>query len=182
MPFVLEWTVSIKGWPHFFPLLDRRFENAADKAGLWDEHMNDDAQQATIHATLQELEDYLEPAVTERLVAAVRTWTGYCDAHLMHEEEVLMPLTQEVHHTVEGRAEAVRDLIESVPSDDLNVSLLPYVLHQLDANKPFGPLRMFVESLKVSLPVERFEGLDPLLRLALSDRAVSKLEGCGALN
>ncbi len=165
----------------FFPLLDERFDGAASGAGFLAEHETDLADQRAIGDAVAACREHPGAATVEPLAAAVRGWLERCERHLVHEEEIMMPLTQRVHETVEGRADAVGRLIDTVPAAELEGALMPYVLTRLEATKPFGPLRMFVEAVKISTGPERFAALAPLCRTHLSTDSVAKLEGCGAL-
>ncbi|MCO4747246.1 MAG: hemerythrin domain-containing protein [Proteobacteria bacterium] len=165
----------------FFPLLDSQFANAAGNAGFAKEHVEEDACHDRVRAAIEGLADPTDASARGVLREAVAVWLASCEAHLLHEEEVMMPLTQKVHATQEGRAAAVGKIIASVPEEQVDGTLLPYVLERLEKTKPFGPLRMFVEATRMSMGPDRFARAAPVVRTHLSAEAVGKLESLGSL-
>lgn len=163
----------------FFPLLDRLFDDVALQAGFRDEHAEEEARHRAILSSFEALDAGLDGAGRE-LAWQLSVWEREVETHLVHEEEVMMPLTQRVADTLDGRAEAVRAIIDT---DRANVEavLVPWVASRLEATKPFGPVRMFVSALQVSHPPEQRLGIEQRLRAALQPATVARLEQVGAL-
>ncbi|MCA9557004.1 MAG: hemerythrin domain-containing protein, partial [Myxococcales bacterium] len=118
----------------FFPILDARFDGAVRDADLRTAHAREDALQAAF-------EDALERADRDALRVAVDAWAPSFEAHLADEEAVMMPLTQTVADTPEGRAAVVRRIME-VDWEGMKRDQLGYVTASLAATKPLGPVRM----------------------------------------
>lgn len=138
----------------FFPMLDEQFDGAVRDAGLRETHVAEEERQAAFEA-----------ALASNDLAAVRSaleaWAAPFEAHLVHEEEVMMPLTQKVAPTLEGRAAAVGRILDA-DWRALEVDHLPYVVRTLGTTKPYGPVRMFVAALQVSAG-ERYTRLAPIV-------------------
>lgn len=156
----------------FFPLLDELFDGAVAKAGLREAHEREESHQAAF-----------EGALAVRDVRAVRealaAWAVSFEAHLADEEAVMMPLTQRVAPTLEGRAAAVRTLLE-VDWDGLRTHHLPYVVRTLAATRPFGPTRMFIAALQLAAG-ERYGELAPVVEDALPAALRDQLSALGHL-
>ena len=138
----------------FFPLLDRLFDGAVAKAGLRDAHAREEAHQQAFEAALAG-----DDAAAVR--QALSAWSGSFETHLVDEETVMMPLTQKVAPTLEGRAAAVGDIL-AVDWQALKDDHLPYVTASLAANKPYGPTRMFVSALQIAAG-DRYAELAPIV-------------------
>jgi len=156
----------------FFDLLDERCDGAVEAAGLRDAHVREEGHQQAFEA-----------ALAARDLAGVREalagWASSFEEHLAHEEEVMMPLTQRVAPTVEGRAAAVGTILD-VDFDALKSDHLPYVVHTLATTKPYGPTRMFVAALQAAAG-PRYAELTPVLRRALPEALQGQLQAHGHL-
>ncbi len=157
----------------FFPMLDRLFDGAVEKGGLRDAHVREEAHE-------ERLASALETGDLPAARAAVADWQSSFEAHLVDEEELMMPLTAQVAPTQEGRAAAVREILE-LDWAALKTVHLPYVAASLAANKPYGPVRMFVAALQ-SAADERYAELEPVLRAALPAPVAASLQQHGHLS
>lgn len=157
----------------FFPLLDDRFEGAVERAGLRSTHHEEEEHERAIEVALS-------AGDAETLRGVWGTWAPAFERHLSDEEEVMMPLTQRVAPTVEGRARAVRELFD-VDWDGLRDRQLPWVVSALERGRGFGQLRMFVSAVQLSSG-DRFGELVPAIRGALSADAAAQLEKLGHLD
>lgn len=92
----------------------------------------------------------------------------------------MMPLTQWVAPTAEGRAEVVGKIM-SLDWEALKSAHLPYVVEQLSETKPYGPLRMFVAAVQAASG-DRYSDLEPVVRSALPAQKVELLQGHGHLS
>jgi len=156
----------------FFPLLDELFDGAVTAAGLRDAHEREHRHEATVHAAL-------EAGDLAALDAALQEWAPSFEQHLADEEDVMMPLTVKVAATLEGRAAAVRTILD-VDWDGLVNVHLPTVTRALGETKPYGPVRMFVSSVQLAAG-DRYAELEPIIRAALPEATVQTLEGHGHL-
>lgn len=157
----------------FFPLLDRLFDQAVAKANLRDTHERELAHEERVEAAI-------EAQDRAALVAALDAWAPDFEAHLAHEEEVMMPLTDRVATTPEGRAAAVNEIL-NVDWEALRTSQLPYVAHALASTKPYGTVRMFVSAVQAAAG-GKYEELQPVLRDALPAEMVAMLVEHGHLD
>ncbi len=156
----------------FFPLLDRLFDDAVLNANLRDAHEREDKYEAALIAAL-EAEDI--DAVRD----AITAWAPSFEKHLVDEEEVMMPLTQRVHETVEGRAAAVADIV-ALDWSTFQEKQLPYVLRSLSDTKPYGPLRMYVAAVEISTG-ERFSELQSIIATNVAPEKADLLRQHGHL-
>lgn len=162
-----------------FPLLDRLFDQAAERAGFREEHTAEDAR----HAAILQAFDALDAGAPDGVAALTRLlgeWSAEVENHLVHEEDIMMPLTQQVADTVEGRAQAVRAIIDT-DRDSVEQQLVPWVAARLEATKPFGPVRMFVEALRASHTGADRARVEAGLRRGLDADTVARLELVGSL-
>ncbi len=157
----------------FFPLLDARFDGAVRVAGLRAAHTREDALQAALEAAL-------ERADRDALALAVDAWAPSFEAHLTDEEAVMMPLTQRVADTIEGRAAVVRRIME-VDWEGMKQDQLGYVTARLAETKPLGPVRMFVAAVQAAA-ADAYPELEPILRGALPPAHRQALHGMGHLS
>lgn len=156
----------------FFPLLDDRFDGAIAAAGLRAVHADEADHERAVEAALA-------AGDLPALHAALAAWAPSFEAHLVEEETIMMPLTQRVAPTVEGRAAAVRAILE-VDWDGLRDVHLPQVARALAATKPYGPVRMFVAAVQAAAG-DRYPELEPSLRAALPAETVATLASHGHL-
>lgn len=156
----------------FFPLLDALFDEAVTKAGLHDAHRREGKHEAAVRAAFAASD-------LDGLRQALDAWAPSFEAHLSDEEDVMMPLTEKVAPTFEGRAAAVREILE-VDWAALNSVHLPYVVRVLAETKPYGPVRMFVASVQAAAGPGYVE-LEPAIRGALPGDLVSMLVEHGHL-
>ena len=156
----------------FFPLLDRLFDGAVDKADLRTAHLREDDHEAAVDAAL-------DAGDVAMVTAALEAWGPDFENHLAEEERVMMPLTQKVADTLEGRAAAVREIM-SLDWDGMIDVQLPYVLESLSTTKPYGPLRMFVAALQVSAS-DRYAEIEPVIRGSVDAGKASMLQEHGHL-
>jgi iron-sulfur cluster repair protein YtfE (RIC family) len=157
----------------FFPMLDELFDGAVANAGLRENHVNEDAIAVRVDVALEARDlATLQQALTE--------WAPSFEAHLFEEEEVMMPLTERVAPTLEGRAAAVHEIL-AVDWERLKTIQIPYVVRSLSATKPYGPLRMFVAALQVAAGDE-YGGLEDHIRSALPEEKVAMLVEHGHLS
>ncbi len=157
----------------FFPLLDELFEEVVTKAGLFDAHDREEQHFVAVESALADGD-------LERVVAELDRWTSSFERHLVEEEDVMMPLTQRVSDTLEGRAAAVREIMES-DWEGLRLNHLPYVVAALSRNKAYGPLRMFVSAVQVSSG-DRFGELEEVIRSSVTAEQESMLKQHGHLS
>ncbi|TNF37596.1 MAG: hypothetical protein EP329_02735 [Deltaproteobacteria bacterium] len=156
----------------FFPLLDDLFEGVTEKAALREAHQREAAYQERFEAAL-------EAGDAELVRGALANWTGSFEEHLVHEEEVMMPLTPRTADTLEGRARHVRRIME-VDWRALAEVQIPWVVAALAETKPYGPVRMFVAALEVSAG-DAWGELQAAVRGALQPELVRQLEAHGHL-
>lgn len=157
----------------FFPMLDELFDGAVAKAGLRENHVNEDAIAVRVDVAIEARDlATLQQSLTE--------WAPSFEAHLFEEEEVMMPLTERVAPTLEGRAAAVHEIL-AVDWERLKTIQIPYVVRSLSATKPYGPLRMFVAALQVAAG-EEYGGLEECIRSALPAEKVAMLVEHGHLS
>lgn len=156
----------------FFPLLDRLFDDAVANAKLRDTHEREVAHEERVEAAFA-AQDVVA------LVAALDAWAPDFEAHLAHEEEVMMPLTERVAPTLEGRAAAVHEIL-AVDWSELRSTQLPYVAKALASTKPYGAVRMFVSAVQAAAGA-RYHELQPILREALPAEMVAMLVEHGHL-
>lgn len=157
----------------FFPLLDEQFDGAVERAGLRSTHLEEEEHERMIEAAIA-------AGDADALRRAWATWSAAFERHLFEEEEVMMPLTQRVAPTIEGRARAVRTLLD-VDWNGLRDRQLPYVVSALERARPFGQLRMFVAAVQLSSG-DRYDELVPVIRGALSEDAAAQLANLGHLD
>lgn len=156
----------------FFPMLDERFHGAIANAGLREAHHVEEAHQEGLRTALA---SGVPSLVREALVA----WADSFEAHLAREEEVMMPLTRRVARTLEGRAAAVRTLLEA-DWEGLSRDHLPYVVKTLAATRPFGPVRTFVFAVQLAAG-ERYHELAPAIADNLPAETRDELRDLGHL-
>jgi len=164
----------------FFPLLDSRFDGVCTREGLAQEHADDERRHAAIQrglATMRQTPTDDNAASVHRQIA---DWARETEHHLKHEEDVMMPLTMQVAQTEQGRARAVRDIMD-VAWDAVVDELSPWVAHSLETNRPFGQLRMFIGAMMVTHQASERARVAAPLRRALSATTVHRLESIDAL-
>ena len=88
-----------------FPMLDGGFDQAVERAGLREAHVQEAGHQRTLEAALAQ-----EDLMAAR--AALSTWAPSFEAHLVDVEDVMMPLTERVAPTPAGRAAAVKAIMD----------------------------------------------------------------------
>ncbi len=168
----------------FFPMLDARFDGPAERAGFRIQHSDEDARHQRIEQALAGFSFDAPPAAVAsaawKLRAELASWGQEVERHLVHEEDVMMPLTQQVADTVEGRAAAVRSIIDTA-REDTEQLLLPWVVQRLEASRPYPQLRMFVAAWREVHGGDPLEQVEAPVRRALSPAAVTRLEQDGAL-
>lgn len=157
----------------FFPLLDDKFDGVVRQAGLREAHVREHAHQRAVETALARGD-------AASAHAAIEGWAGSFETHLQAEEDVMMPLTEKVAPTLEGRAAHVRQILE-VDWRALKSTQLPYVLGELGRTKPYGPLRMYVAALQVSA-ADAWSELEPIVRATLSDTQIAQLTAHGHLS
>lgn len=163
----------------FFPLLDERFDRVCTREGLADEHADDDLRDTAIHAALGAFRDAPTRGNAATVHSRFADWEGETERHLKHEEDVMMPLTMKVADSPQGRARAVRAIID-VAWDEVVEELCPWVAQSLEKTKPFGPLRMFTSAVMVTHDPSERDRLSAPLRRALSASSVDRLTSVGA--
>lgn len=154
----------------FFPLLAGRFPEDFDLSVMLAAHEREEALQEAFEGAL----DADDLAAVQKVLA---DWADSFEQHLVDEETVMMPLTQRVAPDLEGRAAAVRDILH-VDWEALKGEHLPYVVASLAANKPYGPVRMFVAALQHAAG-DRFSELAPVVLSSVSDDVGAKLRAHG---
>lgn len=158
----------------FFPLLDERFDKAVAEAGLRDLHVREHGLESAFASAL----------ASGDLAAAGEAFTAWNQSfedHLKREEDVMMPLTEKVDPTLEGRARAVKSIMD-LDWERLKSVQLPYVVSALARTKPLGgPVRMFVSAVQTSAAGSWGE-LEPIVRASLSAEQASQLAAWGHLS
>lgn len=91
----------------------------------------------------------------------------------------MMPLTERVAPTLDGRAAAVREILD-VDWAALERDHLPYVVSTLAATKPYGPVRMFVAALQAAAG-DRYGELSPIVVASVPAATAEMLRGHGHL-
>jgi hypothetical protein len=157
----------------FFAMLDEHFDGVVTKAGLRETHEREHALQEAVNAAL-------DAGDLQALNSAIDQWAPAFEAHLAEEEEVMMPLTELIAPTLEGRAAAVHEIM-AVDWAQLAQVHLPYVVRSLSMTKPYGPLRMFVAAVQIAAG-DRFGTLEPVIRDALPAEKVAMLTEHGHLS
>jgi hypothetical protein len=148
-----------------FPLLDELGAGVVTAGKLPDEHLEDVRLATAVDAAL---------AAAQSDAAEVRTaWSAWADDHLhhlLHEEEVMMPLTPKTAPTPEGRARVVHDRLlssgERQPDFDWFVgwvtrTLNGYGSETMPAN---AALRGFASGLQAACSPAQWKRLRPVVR------------------
>ena len=161
----------------FFPLLDARFDAVATQAGFFAEHEAEHARFDALDAAVAAAGDASAPAAAS-LLEAVRAWADANEAHLKHEEGIMMPLTQRVADTLEGRAAAVRGIIDAADAEATAAWQVGWVLSRLHTHRPFGKVRMYVAALEATHAAD-LHRIQPAIRAALPPAMVAKLSELG---
>lgn len=133
----------------FFPVLDRIAEGVITAEALQAEHDDDVEDMSAIDEVLADW----SPARAEELAALVRAWIADMQAHLEHEETIMMPLVGKTADTPQGRVAVVRDIVEVDLDAFLSVQI-PYVVRQLGGSDFAPKLPMFLRALTVVLTEE----------------------------
>ncbi|TNE88812.1 MAG: hypothetical protein EP330_13560 [Deltaproteobacteria bacterium] len=163
----------------FFPMLDEMFDGAASHAGFHGQHEGEDAHFERIESLIQACGD--DRGRIAELQAAAEAWAADNEHHLKHEEDIMMPLTQKVADTVDGRAAAVKRIIDAADRSESEQWQMPWVLSKLNEARPFGMVRMYAAALKTIHTDEEFARISPSLAAVVGDEAAAKLTAVGAL-
>ena len=162
----------------FFKILNELFDGVVDKAGIPREHEVDIKDVRTVEERLAEFGAGRATAAAVR--EALNHWVAAAEAHLVHEEEVMMPLTEKVADAVEGRAAAVHRIL-SVDLDEYRAHQLPYVTRQLSRAEQPGKLRMYVAALKLVASPEEYATYSGLIARSVTEQGRSALAQAGLL-
>jgi hypothetical protein len=148
-----------------FALLDSRFDGAATKAGLYEEHTRD-----------TELSAAVESALADRNVAALRAafevLASFHRAHLEHEETVMMPLVGKLP-TGPQRAQIIASecMSHGIATGDFDF-FVQHGIHSLStvgstANTAATATRVFAHALQSLCTVEQWKHYFPIVRDAM---------------
>jgi hypothetical protein len=159
-----------------FPLLEEVSRGAVTAAKLPDEHLEDMRLAAAVNAALA-----AAPVDKLALRTAWTAWEADHLHHLLHEEEVMMPLTQKTAPTPEGRARVVHDRLlssgERQPDFDWFIgwvtrSLNGYASAAMPTN---AALRGFAWGLQAACSPAQWQRLRPIVRSNCSEALWTEL-------
>lgn len=147
----------------FFQLLDSVGDSAVTEAGLGDEHTHD-----------LKLQESVDLAISENNVATLKkTFQAWSDdhlAHLVHEEEVMMPIIPRTGRSCLEHGQVVHDrLLSAVDSQEEFDWTLGWIINKLMNAKSTEPpaemmVRVFVWGLHYSADDEQWQRWLPIVR------------------
>lgn len=146
-----------------FSLLDDVSEGAISKAGLPEEHVNDQRLSAAVNLELE----------TENCSAIRTAWTVWKTSHLHHlehEEKVMMPLVPKTADTPSSIARVVHDRLlvpgETLPNFDWYIGWVVKMLSQHGSSEhpPNVATRVFASALQFDCTQDEWNRFRPVVR------------------
>lgn len=156
----------------FFGVLNRLFDDVVARAGIPREH-EEDVQD--VRKVAEKLAGFGAGRASAADVRAVLDhWAKAVEAHLVHEEEIMMPLTEKVAPTMPERAAVVHDIL-AVDEAEYRAHQLEYVTRQLSRAEAPGKLRMYVAALKAVATPDEYRDYAPLIARSVTAPARAAL-------
>lgn len=158
----------------FFQLLDSIGNFAVKEAGLGDEHTHDLELQHKVNKAIDEQN-------TSVLKSAFQAWSEDHLAHLVHEEEVMMPIIPKAGNTCVDHGQVVHDrLLAVVNSMDEFDWTLGWILDKLRNAKsseapPEVMVRVFVWGLHYSADTKQWQRWLPIVKSKVSDELFKQM-------
>ncbi len=132
----------------FFAALDAASGGAVTAAGIPGEHDHDRAEQALVDAAAARGD-------AAALAAAFTRFAAEHEAHLKHEEDVMMPLTMKIGAMPEERGRKANKSLLRPMLPEFEAFHLKWILQKLLKHKPAEATRVFICGLQVtSTPAE----------------------------
>jgi hypothetical protein len=146
----------------FFPLTDELFENASSNEHFREEHEDD-------HKRVEAVDAAVAISDTAAMQAAFAAWAAGHEAHLAHEEKILMPLTGKMAGTPADRAKVFADrmLCKGVATGDFDFCVT-WVVQKLSkfgskGNPPAVATRVWVHGLQHASTPDQWAAWKPLV-------------------
>jgi hypothetical protein len=164
---------------YVFSLLDTMFDGVSSKEGFGDEHAEDVKLVQTTGAAIEATGAApLSADTAKAALDAIVAYQAHHEAHLLHEENVMMPLTVKVDPAVIRPA-----IIHKFLTLDFAATLaaIPLNVREMARRNPYSSFVMLVWAVQRCLTPAQYAQLLPGIREAAGEEKWAQLEkdGCG---
>ena len=153
----------------FFQLLDNIGDSAVNKAGLRDEHDHDLQLRKNVDKAISEND-------SSALTNSFETWREKHLKHLVHEEEVMMPLIPKAGKSCVEHGQVIHDqILSSIASNEEFDWTLGWILEKLASSDSGGQpsdvmVRVFVWGLHYCADDSQWQRWLPIVNATVSDQ------------
>jgi hemerythrin-like domain-containing protein len=162
---------------YFFGLLDSMFDGRAAKEGFRDEHVEDHKLLQATGAVIEAAGSAPSAATAKAALDAIVSYQAHHEEHLVHEENVMMPLTAKVDPPQIRPGMLHKYLMLDF---DATLAAIPLNVREMARRNPYASFVMLVWAVQRVLTPEQYARLLPGIREAAGEKwGQLEQDGCG---